>query len=134
MTHLEDLVREAFLEHETEAPDGAGLLDSVHDRLAAPRRGGRTVTALVAAFVVVAIVATVAAVAGTHRRSEAPATVAPQPTAPTPTTPTTTSQPIQAECVRPVIGVYKNVYDSREVPTLTGPSIDYLQSRIGGPS
>ena len=144
MTHLEDLVREAFLEHETEAPDGAGLLDSVHERLAAPRRGGRTVTALVAAFVVVAIVATVAAVAGTHRRSEAPATIAPQPTVPAPTTPspspttepqsTTTSQPTQAECVRPVIGVYKNVYASSEVPALTGPSIDYLRSRMSGAS
>ena len=144
MTHLEDLVREAFLEHETEAPDGAGLLDSVHERLAAPRRRGRTVTALVAAFVVVAIVATVAAVAGTHRRSEAPATVAPQPTAPAPTTPTpsptttvqstTTSQPIPAECVRPVAGVYNGVYDIREVPALNGPTIDYLKSRFGDPA
>ena len=143
MTHLEDLVREAFLEHEKEAPDGAGLLGAVHERLAAPRRGGRTVVAaLVAAFVVVAIVATVAALAGTHRRSEAPATIAPQPTVPAPTTPsptttaqsTTTSQPIPAECVRPVVGVYNNVYNIAQVPALTGPTIDYLKSRAGDPA
>ena len=134
MTHLEDLVREAFLVHENEAPDGVGLLDAVHDRLSAPRRGGRAVAALVAAVVVVAIVATVAALAGTHRRSEAPATIAPQPTVPSPTTAsqsTTTSQSKAAECVRPVVAVYKNVYASSEVPALTGPSIDYLKSRTG---
>lgn len=136
MTRLEDLVREAFLEHENEAPDGVGLLDAVHDRLSAPRRGGRTVAALVAACVVVAIVATVAALAGTHRRSDAPVTVPPQPTAPAPTTPsnTTTSQTTTAECVRPLIGVYKNVYDSSQVPALTGPSIDYLKSRAFDPA
>jgi hypothetical protein len=98
------------------------------------------VAVLVAALLVVAVGASVAAVATTHRRGSRPqATVSPGPTAPQPTSPPTTAPPTTAPattttaprgsaCIRAAILTAYNSYYGKPDPD--GPSIDYATPRM----
>jgi hypothetical protein len=129
VNRLEDLIRETLRDHEAEAPDGASLLASVHERVSNRHRANRTVTAFAAAFVVVALVAGIAAFAvSRHRDAQSPSSIVPQPTAPAPTAPAPTpaTTAIPPACVHVAGTEVGNSYYG--VPDPNGTRIDYLDA------